>query len=66
MTDDIRKRSEIETPCVRICQLHPEAHICIGCFRSLAEIGAWSQMSPGERRRLMAELPSRAAGIQAT
>lgn len=61
MSNELPNRPDIETPCVKICQLDPEAHICIGCYRSLAEIGAWSLMSPEERHRLMAELPSRAA-----
>ncbi len=63
MTDEIWKRAEIESPCVKICVVHPEAKICIGCYRSIAEIGGWSRMSPDERRHLMAELPSRAATL---
>jgi uncharacterized protein len=60
MTDEIWKRAEIESPCVKICVVHPEAKICIGCYRSIAEIGGWSRMSAEERSLLMAELPQRA------
>jgi predicted Fe-S protein YdhL (DUF1289 family) len=60
MTDEIWKRAEIESPCVKICVVHPEAKICIGCYRTIAEIGGWSRMSADERRLLMAELPARA------
>lgn len=59
MTDEIWKRAEIESPCVKICVVHPEAKICIGCYRTIAEIGGWSRMSADERRLLMAELPAR-------
>lgn len=60
MTDEIWKRNEIESPCVKICVLHPEAKICIGCLRTGAEIAAWSRMGSEERRAVMAELPARA------
>lgn len=58
--DEIWKRDEIESPCVKICVLHPEARICIGCHRSGDEIARWSRMTSEDRRRIMAELPTRA------
>lgn len=59
MTDDIWTRDEIESPCVNICVIHPDARICIGCHRTGDEIARWSRLSPDERRTIMAELPSR-------
>ncbi|MEM6940747.1 MAG: DUF1289 domain-containing protein [Pseudomonadota bacterium] len=64
MSDDIWQRDEIESPCVKICVIHPEAKLCTGCFRSLEEIGGWSGMSVDARRAVMLELPARAAGLQ--
>lgn len=61
VTDEVWKRAEVESPCVKICVVHPEAKICVGCRRTLAEIGAWSAMTPEARRAVMAELPGRAA-----
>ncbi|SEN10603.1 hypothetical protein SAMN05216227_1007130 [Pseudorhodobacter antarcticus] len=58
--DDIWKRDEVESPCVKLCVIHPEARLCVGCFRSIDEIGAWSRMSIETRRAVMAELPTRA------
>ncbi|MFQ5623560.1 MAG: DUF1289 domain-containing protein [Paracoccaceae bacterium] len=60
MTDDVWKRDEVESPCVRICLIHPEVRLCIGCHRSAEEIAAWGRMTPGERRAIMADLASRA------
>jgi len=54
------KRDEIESPCVRVCVVHPEARICTGCFRTVDEIARWSKMAPEERREIMAALPDRA------
>jgi len=59
MTDDIWKRDEIESPCKKICVMHREACICIGCLRTRAEIAAWSAMTAEERHRVMADLPTR-------
>lgn len=50
----------VETPCIQICLLHPEAGLCIGCYRSAAEIAGWSAMTPEARRALMAVLADRA------
>ena len=58
--DGVWKRAEIESPCVKICQIHPEERICVGCYRTLDEIGRWSRMTPEDRRLVMAELPARA------
>ncbi len=59
MTDDIWKRAEIESPCIKICVIQPESRLCTGCLRSIDEIGAWSRMTPEERRNVMKELEGR-------
>lgn len=60
MSDDIWKRAEIDSPCVKVCVIHPATRLCTGCLRSIDEIGAWSSLAPEKRREIMAELPSRA------
>lgn len=62
--DEIWKRDEIESPCVKICVVHPEARLCVGCLRSIDEIARWSRMTPEARRAVMAELPGRAPQLQ--
>lgn len=64
MTDDIWKRAEIESPCVKVCVVHPAARLCIGCLRSPDEIAAWSRMSVESRRAIIAALPERAPLIK--
>lgn len=58
--DGVWTRDEVESPCVRLCVVHPEARICTGCYRSIDEITRWSKMDPQERREIMAALPDRA------
>ncbi|MEO0944892.1 MAG: DUF1289 domain-containing protein [Pseudomonadota bacterium] len=61
MSDEVWRRDEIESPCVKICVLHPEAKICIGCLRTGGEIAEWSRMSAQERQEIMEALPERKA-----
>ncbi|MDD9921927.1 MAG: DUF1289 domain-containing protein [Boseongicola sp.] len=58
-SQSVWKRDEIESPCVQICMIHPDARICIGCYRTGDEIARWSRLSPDERREVMSELPTR-------
>lgn len=64
MSDAVWKRDEIESPCTKICQIHPGAGLCVGCLRTGAEIAGWSAMTPEARRALMAELPARAPRLR--
>ena len=63
MTDQIWKRDEIESPCIKICVIHPEARLCTGCLRSIDEITQWSRMGQDQRLQIMAELPERAPRV---
>ena len=58
--DEVWRRDEVESPCVRICVVDPQSRLCIGCYRSMEEITAWSRMTSDQRRAVIAELPSRA------
>lgn len=60
MKDDIWMRNEVESPCVKICVMHPAEGICTGCFRTLDEITRWSRMEAAERAEVLAALPDRA------
>lgn len=59
MSDDIWQRDEIESPCIKICMIHPDARICVGCHRTPDEIAIWSRLSPEARRAVMDDLPAR-------
>jgi predicted Fe-S protein YdhL (DUF1289 family) len=55
-----------ETPCTRVCVVHPRLSLCIGCGRALDEIAGWIDLHPAERERIMAQLPARLAAISGT
>lgn len=57
-------RDEVQSPCIRICVVHPEERICTGCLRSIDEISRWSKMDDAERATILAELPDRAPRLR--
>jgi predicted Fe-S protein YdhL (DUF1289 family) len=57
---EIWNRAEIDSPCVKICVIHPQARICIGCYRTGDEIAAWSRLTDEARASVMQDLPARA------
>ncbi len=62
--DKVWSRNEVESPCIRICVVHPEARICTGCLRTIDEISGWSRLSDGERAKINAELPDRVGQLR--
>jgi uncharacterized protein len=51
--------ADVASPCNNVCRMNPETELCEGCFRTLAEIAAWSVMSDAEKRRVLAQVPAR-------
>ena len=49
----------MKSPCIKVCQMEPGRGLCLGCKRTLDEIGRWGMMSDEERERVLAELPRR-------
>jgi predicted Fe-S protein YdhL (DUF1289 family) len=64
MSDEIWRRDEIESPCIKVCVVHPATGLCLGCHRTIDEIAGWSAMTSEARRAVMAELPARAAAAR--
>jgi hypothetical protein len=53
----------IATPCIQVCTVDGKSGLCLGCFRTLAEIARWSKFSEDERTMLMETLPARRSRI---
>lgn len=53
----------IETPCILVCSIDPASGYCFGCGRTSDEIVAWTSYTPEERRKVMAALADRLAGV---
>ena len=58
--NDVWTRVEVDSPCVKLCVIHPEERLCVGCYRSIEEISAWSRMTPAARAAVVDDLAARA------
>lgn len=64
MSDEVWRREAVESPCVKLCVVEPASGLCLGCYRSIAEISDWAAMGAEARSAVMAALPARAAAAK--
>ena len=51
--------SPIVSPCKKVCAVDGQTGLCLGCGRTLREIGGWSTFTPDERDDVIAGLDER-------
>jgi predicted Fe-S protein YdhL (DUF1289 family) len=49
----------VTSPCIGICTMDRESGFCIGCKRTIAEIGRWQMLDDPERQAVIDQLPGR-------
>jgi uncharacterized protein len=52
------------SPCVGVCTVDKETKMCIGCLRTLKEIGGWRTMTLDQKRDVIAACKVRAEDAQ--
>lgn len=50
-----------KSPCVDICRMDAARQLCVGCLRTLEEIGGWSGFSDERKRQVLAAVAERRA-----
>jgi predicted Fe-S protein YdhL (DUF1289 family) len=45
--------ADVPSPCVSICVIDAPTGLCAGCYRTVAEIAAWIDLSAAERRAVV-------------
>ncbi|MGA1343796.1 MAG: DUF1289 domain-containing protein [Hyphomonas sp.] len=55
----------IKSPCIKVCAVDGQTGFCLGCGRTLPEIGRWVQMGAQAREAVLARLPERIARLSA-
>lgn len=51
--------TEIPSPCVNVCQMDPKTGLCLGCLRTIEEIGRWLDYSAAEKLAVLERLDER-------
>ncbi|MBL8430049.1 MAG: DUF1289 domain-containing protein [Dechloromonas sp.] len=49
----------ITSPCTNICKMDASTGLCLGCFRTIDEITAWSRIDDSARARILADIHKR-------
>jgi uncharacterized protein len=52
---------DVASPCIKVCEIDAASGCCRGCLRTLREIALWSELSPAQKRAVLARLPARRA-----
>jgi predicted Fe-S protein YdhL (DUF1289 family) len=59
--DPTKHDGPLPSPCISICQMHHRTGLCIGCFRNLNEISAWSVASEAQKLQIWTAISNRMA-----
>ena len=54
----------IATPCIKVCVVDGESGLCMGCYRTLAEVAGWTRLDEAQREAIMAQLPGRPGRVR--
>ena len=47
------------SPCIGICTIDRNSKLCLGCKRSIDEIGRWAMLDDAQRQAIIDQLPGR-------
>ena len=53
--------NDVASPCISVCVMDAGTGLCIGCWRTLDEIAAWSVLDPEAKRAVLAAIRERRA-----
>ena len=56
---------EVVSPCISICRMDTRTKLCLGCFRTVEEISAWSRASLDGKCAIWQTIEQRMAALQA-
>lgn len=54
--DPDRDDGPVPSPCISVCELDAQRRFCVGCLRTLEEIGAWRGLDEAGRRAIWRRL----------
>ena len=51
----------IPSPCISVCRMSEQTNLCVGCYRTLDEIGRWSRADDQAKRTIWTHIEQRLA-----
>jgi predicted Fe-S protein YdhL (DUF1289 family) len=52
-------KPDVPSPCLSICRMDATSELCLGCFRTLDEIGAWGRSDDASKRAVWRAIAER-------
>jgi len=49
----------VASPCTSVCAIDHATGLCVGCYRTLAEIAGWTALPTEQKRTLLESLAAR-------
>ena len=49
----------VSSPCINVCRMDARSGLCVGCFRTIDEITAWSRCDDFTRNEILAAVAQR-------
>ncbi|WP_324595606.1 DUF1289 domain-containing protein [Accumulibacter sp.] len=43
----------VASPCINVCRMDDQTGFCLGCFRTIEEIAAWSAAADAQRAHIL-------------
>ena len=50
---------DVISPCVRLCEINKQNGLCVGCFRTIAEITIWSKANREAKLQIWEKIEER-------
>lgn len=57
----LKLKADLPSPCISVCQMSAQSGLCLGCYRSIEEICAWSAMDDEDKRAAWQLIEQRSA-----
>ena len=51
--------NDMPSPCVKVCVMDSDRGVCLGCYRTLDEIGGWSAFNSAQKLAVLARIGER-------
>lgn len=52
-------KNGVPSPCISICQMDKNQHLCTGCYRTIDEITSWGAASDASKRAIWRQIKLR-------